>query len=37
MLEETIAQINEIKIFNKICPESILANNLIAKLKIRDI
>ena len=31
-----IAQIKLIKIFNRICPDIILANKRIAKLKIRD-
>ena len=32
-LEVIITHINEIKIFNKICPESIFANNRIPKLR----
>ena len=36
-LEVTITHINEIKIFNKICPDSIFANNRIARLKTLEI
>jgi hypothetical protein len=36
-LHETPAHTNDIKIFSKICPDSMFANNRIAKLNIRDI
>ena len=36
-LEVIITHINEIKIFNKICPESIFANNRMARLNILEI
>ena len=37
IFDETLAQTNEIKIFNKIWPDNMFANNLIAKLKILEI
>ena len=37
ILDIRIAQIKQIKIFNKIWPDNILANNRIAKLKILEI
>ena len=36
-LEVIITHINEIKIFNKMCPDNIFANNRIAKLKTLEI
>lgn len=36
IFDETIAHTKDIKIFNKICPDSIFANNRMAKLKILD-
>ena len=37
ILEVIITHMNEIKIFNKICPDNIFANNRIARLKILEI